>query len=184
MRPEPVSNEIMLTTEAKECKNISQDYYDSLVNSLQIHIIRCPSCHHAGNMVIHGYYHRWAKSFQNTFRLRIRRLKCRECGKTHAILPSSLVPYCQVSTDAQIQIARKVEEKTPPDVLIAPESDIDENNVKSVVRKYRRHWRERLRSEGMSLVNLNTLIRQCFAFYSAQFMQIRRKLNAFIPDTT
>ena len=139
MRPEPVSNEIMLTTEAKDCKNISQDYYDSLVNSLQIHIIRCPSCHHAGNMVIHGYYHRWAKSFQNTFRLRIRRLKCRECGKTHAILPSSLVPYCQVSTDAQIQIARKVEEETPPDVLIAPESDIDENNVKSVVRKYRRH---------------------------------------------
>lgn len=177
-------SEIMLTTEAKECKNISQEYYDYLVDNLQIHRIQCPSCHHFGNMVIHGYYQRWAKSFRKTFRLRIQRLKCNECGKTHAILPSSLVPYNQISTDSQIQIAQAVETGISPQTLIETESDIDENNVKYVVRKYRRHWKERLRAEGIDFGDMRFFIRLCFFIFYRQFMQIRRVFNPLILDTT
>jgi len=67
---------------------------------------------------------------------------------------------------------------------VPEDSEIDENNIKSVLRAFRRHWKERLRSEGISLTPVLALIAQCFSFYSAQFMQIHRTCNTLFVKTT
>ena len=54
---------------------------------------------------------------------------------------------------------------------------LDENNVKSVIRRYSRFWKQRLISEKISLTGLADLIMGCFAHYSMQFMQIRNTRN-------
>ncbi|MBR0392596.1 MAG: hypothetical protein IJK38_09775 [Oscillospiraceae bacterium] len=50
---------------------------------------------------------------------------------------------------------------------------MDENNVKSIIRRYTRFWRQRLLSESIRFTEIPSLVRSCFSFYSMQFMQIR-----------
>ena len=101
----------MITVLVNENNPISQDFYDSVINSLQIHRIFC-SCGHAGCLHIHGYYTRRVKTPAGTVILRILRLKCAECGHTHAVLLSSLVPYSQIALKDQRQIVSAYEEKS------------------------------------------------------------------------
>ena len=173
----------MITVLVNENIPISQDFYDSVINSLQIHRIFC-SCGHAGCLHIHGYYTRRVKTPAGTVILRILRLKCAECGHTHAVLLSSLVPYSQIALKDQRQIVSAYEEKSNRNAVCDTNSSIDENNVKYVIRSYRRHWRERLRSEGIGLSPADLLIRLCFSVYSAQFMQIHATFNRLFSMTT
>ncbi|MGN0433983.1 MAG: hypothetical protein ACI4EB_05550 [Bilifractor sp.] len=41
-------------------------------------------------MRIHGYYRRFVKASAGKMALRILRLRCTECGRTHAVLLSSI----------------------------------------------------------------------------------------------
>lgn len=70
---------------------------DSYSHTLQ----ECPSCHSAGNLIPHGSYKRNIIDFsrnKTTYRkISVKRLKCRSCGHTHAILPDLIVPYAQYS---------------------------------------------------------------------------------------
>lgn len=47
----------MITISVKDYNQISQDYYDSIINSLQFHRLTC-SCGHSACLTIHGYYRR------------------------------------------------------------------------------------------------------------------------------
>ena len=80
----------MITVLVNENNPISQDFYDSVINSLQLHRIFC-SCGHAGCLHIHGYYTRHVKTPAGTVILRILRLKCAECD-IHT--PSFFLPLC------------------------------------------------------------------------------------------
>lgn len=173
----------MITVLVNENNPVSQDFYDSVINSLQIHRIFC-SCGHAGCLHIHGYYRRRVKTPAGTMTLRILRLKCSECGHTHAVLLSSIVPYSQIALNDQRQIVASYEAGSNRNAICDANSSIDENNIKYVVRSYRRHWRERLRSERIGLSPGERLIRLCFSIYSAQFMQIHATFNQLFPMTT
>lgn len=61
---------------------------------------------------------------------------------------------------------------------------IDENNVKAIIRRYIHFWHQRLLSESILLREIPSLIRNCFSFYSMQFMQIRRTAAWFLALTT
>jgi hypothetical protein len=134
-------------------------------------------------MTIHGYYYRSIKLPTGTLRLRICRVRCSECGKTHALLLSSIVPYSQIRTCDQQQICIAFEQHLSASSVCDSNPEIDENNVKSVLRNYRR-WREMLKSLRISLSPLIVLIDSCFANYSAQFMQIHRGYNTLFFHTT
>ena len=62
--------------------------------------------------------------------------------------------------------------------------EVDENNVKSIIHRFRRHWLERLRSFRIDLDPIRMLVLKCFSFYSMQFMQIHRTVNRLHPQTT
>ena len=173
----------MITVLVNENNPISQDFYDCVIHSLQIHRIFC-SCGHAGCLHIHGYYKRSVKTPAGTMVLRILRLKCTECSHTHAVLLSSIVPYSQIPLNDQRQIVAAYEAGSDRNAICNTNSSIDENNIKYVIRGYYRHWRERLHSERIGLFPAAHLIRLCFAVYSAQFMQIHTVFNRLFSMTT
>ena len=62
-------------------------------------IYGCKFCGYEGLMHRHGYYSRNVITKYTIERINILRVKCPSCGKTHAILPSFLIPYYQYSLD-------------------------------------------------------------------------------------
>lgn len=173
----------MITITVEDCNYISKELYESTINNLQLHQLKC-SCGHCGCLTIHGYYYRSAKNPEGTIRLRIQRVKCSECGATHSIHLALIVPYSQIPLVDQQKIIQAYEQGEDPRDVVPEGSDIDENNIKSVLRSWRRHWKERLRSESISLTSVLELVSQCFSLYSAQFMQIHRTFNTLYVKTT
>ena len=54
---------------------------------------RCPKCGAAGNYSGHGGYERWLDDGSGARRVRVNRVRCLSCGKTHALIWKDMVPY-------------------------------------------------------------------------------------------
>lgn len=173
----------MITIFVEKSNYISQSFYDSIINSIQFHQLTC-SCGHSACLSIHGYYRRSVKAPDGRCSLRICRVKCSECGHTHSLLISPLVPYSQISAGCQQEICIAYESGGNVYSICDQYVSIDENNVKAVIRRYRKRWREMLRSNRVPFLPLKDLIQSCFAYYSMQFMQIRRMYNQLFLYTT
>ena len=52
-----------------------------------------PSCQAKQRLIRWGSYWRWACTEQGDYRLRIQRVRCQACGRTHSLLPDFLHPY-------------------------------------------------------------------------------------------
>lgn len=173
----------MLTVLVQDCNTFTQEFYNSVIESLELSVLTC-TCGHAGCLSFHGSYARSIITPEGKVLLTIWRVKCSECGHTHALLLSSLVPYSQIPAYDQYLIAEAYEAGSRRSTLCPTGSGIDENNIKSVIRRYVKYWRERLRAAGISLGALTALVPECFSHYSRQFMQIRRTANRLIPSST
>lgn len=173
----------MITILISDCNHISQSFYDSVFNSLQLHQLSC-SCGHSACLSIHAYYYRSVKLQTGMIRLRICRLICSECHKTHAVLLSSIVPYSQIRMLDQQRICVSYESANKPSGICDINPSIDENNVKTVIHNYRKFWREKLLSLRIALSPIPRLICSCFSNYSASFMQIHRMTNLLFVTPT
>ena len=101
----------MITVLAFSDNPISQEEYNEIVDSLQIHHLAC-SCGRSACMHTHGYYVRYICLPDGKTPLKILRVKCSECITTHAILLSSIVPYSQISLQDQCSIISTYEQGT------------------------------------------------------------------------
>lgn len=175
---------LMITLFTFNCKAISQESYNNLIGQLQIHSIRC-TCGCRGSMIRHGFYRRTVKNTAGTIKLKIMRLKCTGCGTTHALLPVAIVPWSQVSLDCQLTILRHKMGSPEMEQLQSANPELDESCVSRVRRKFQRHWAQRLKAEGLSLMkDWKMLIQACFSRYRRQFLQIREGANLlFVPPT-
>jgi hypothetical protein len=54
-----------------------------------------PACRAEGSLIRWGTYERWACTGQAAYRLRIPRVRCKVCGRTHSLLPDFLHPHRQ-----------------------------------------------------------------------------------------
>lgn len=174
----------MITVFVEEYNIFSQDFYDSVLFNLPLHQLQCPCCHHAGCCIGHGSYKRAIHSAQGDFHLDIYRVKCTECGRTHAILLSSIIPYSQIPLVDQYHVVEALEEGSDRNSVCDEDGIIDENNVKHIVRRYTTHWKQRLLSESISISKFPDIIISCFAVYSIQFLQIRRNPNILFSRPT
>ena len=84
----------MITVIISDFKEITANNYKAHTACLAIHELMC-SCGHKGCFVRHAYYRRLLKTKKGTITLNILRVKCKGCGRTHAILPELVVPYSQ-----------------------------------------------------------------------------------------
>lgn len=166
--------ETMITIEEEKINTFSQRSYDSLLNTIELHRLVC-SCGRHGSFTFYGSYIRTVKTNGSRIPLRISRVRCTESGRTHALLPSSIVPYSHIPVARQAAIIRCFESSSGMEPVL--DAAVDESNVRSVFRSYRKYWRERLRYEGIRISPVRELIRRAFHAFRRQFMQIRRTAN-------
>lgn len=79
-------------------KNITK-FLDLGKEIYNLPIYGCKFCGYEGLMHRHGYYSRNVITKYYIKKISILRVKCPSCNKTHAVLPSFLIPYYQYSLD-------------------------------------------------------------------------------------
>lgn len=173
----------MILISVKDYNHFSQDYYDSVIHNLPFHQLSC-TCGHSACLVFHAYYKRGIFLPEGTCSIRICRVRCSECGKTHALLLSSIVPYDRISLADQHTVICAHEDGSDCNAVCESNPSIDENSVKAIIRRYILFWSQRILSEAIPLAKLSVLVRGCVSFYSLQFMQIRRTAARLFINTT
>ena len=146
---------------------------------LPLHRLKCTCCGHAGCLIKHGRYTRKLKAGGEELEERsIQRVRCKECGATHAVVPTYIVPYQWEMLKVQIEILLHwLTDRNYKDVM-EKNHLIDESTVQAVIRRFRQHWQARLATAGLSVeMEAEELVRGCFAHYGRQFLQIRRVPN-------
>lgn len=154
------------------------ELYEKVIDALQLEQIQCPHCKQYG-FCHHCYYSRHLKRKlreNEDEKILILRIKCKHCGKTHAVLLSSMIPYTQLSLEDTVLIIGEAEQKDENErkqlqnelyerEWIGPEDPVN------VMKRYRTFWKQRLISEAISL-NDDNLSEKCIQAFRRQFMQI------------
>ena len=84
-------------------KNSEENFY---------HVVNgCRQCGYGGNLHRHGSYNRTIICREITAVIRVQRVICPDCRKTHAIIPSDLVPYFQHTLEAILKLLELVKVK-------------------------------------------------------------------------
>ena len=173
----------LLNLFVEENNHLTPNFYNNLINNLQLNRLTC-TCGHSGCLTIHGYYSRSLKTIEGKLPFRICRVICSCCHHTHAFLPSSIVPYSQISMKDHVEILSCHESKGKPDTLMNQNPIIDESNCRYIIRCFLKYWKQRLISERISLSDTAALVCNCFHSFSGQFMQIHCTPNILFINTT
>lgn len=172
----------MITLNTDINNTLTQKTYNQLIANLQFHRLTC-TCGHSGSLSVHAYYIRSLKVPEGILRLRICRLVCSCCGRTHALLPSVIVPYSQIPLQEQVEIISAYETSGSSDPVMSRNPSIDESNCAYIIRQYYRHWKQRLLSERIDICDIS-LVSRCFTAFFRQFMQIKSTPNVLFFNTT
>lgn len=174
------THEYMITVIFKDCNDFSQNIYDCKINGLQIHRIEC-TCGKKGCLIRYGHYKRSVKFRSVWILLSVQRVLCKHCGVSHALIPSLLVPYSQATLHDQQQILDCLDKGRGFGEVMESNILIDENNIKYIIRQFKKHWKQRLLSAALDI--LDDLTAPCLYIYSRQFMQIHRIRNKLCTCT-
>ena len=173
----------MITVITEECNEISQEFYDDAMDSIQICQLEC-SCGHCGCLAGHGAYTRSIKTALGKIPLVIRRVQCSLCNATHALLPSGSVPYSQVLLTDHAAIASSFEDGRDGREVMDTTPELSPSQVFYILSLYIRFWRQRLLSESLPLSPAHALTKPCIRLFGRQFMQIKNTRNLFfVPPT-
>ena len=162
----------MITISCTGYDSFSQRYYDDLIARLDLNTLSC-SCGCTGKLIYYGVYIRSVKSEHKHIRLRVRRVYCTHCSRTHAIMPSVIVPYSQFLINDHVSVISSYENRSPSLIEIMDNNNcLDENNAAYIIKSYRKHWKRFIDDAKINLFS-NDLVDICFSFFSRQFMQIK-----------
>lgn len=151
-------------------ESITQAVYDEIIQRLAFHKLSCIcGCH--GDFVRHGYYNRSVKAALRSRVIRILRVRCKSCGKTHALLPECLVPYSSVPLKVHVEILRAFMAGQSTQPIMEATPIIDESTIGYIIRQFKRHWLPRLASFQIPLDK--NIVPACFRTFGRQFMQIK-----------
>ena len=98
----------------------------------------------------------------------ILRVKCKECGKTHAVLLSLIVPYQSVELEIQIQILK---DEDVEKIMVNNEA-IDEQEVYRIRKRFKTKYKKWMSLNKLSF--LDDLVKLAFRDFKSNFMQIRK----------
>lgn len=170
----------MITYLNTDDNTYTQKDYDKFLNSISIHNLPC-TCNVSGHFIKHGYYRRYIKTPLKKVPLLILRVKCKHCGKTHAVFPTCIVPYSQHLLKDQLTIIQSYQKNISLVPFMESNLCIDEANIATIIKRFKLHWKERLISINTSLFSdIRNLVINCFTSYRKQFMQIKRGFNLHV----
>lgn len=121
--------------------NLSNINYKNVLNSykniLNYGYIKCPTCNSTEN-IKWGYYERnviyEVKGTLHAEVIKVQRLKCKGCNKTHALMPDGIVPYKQFNL------------KTIIESLINNKYNISENIIKNWYKQLQKIFKPLLKT--------------------------------------
>lgn len=165
----------MITILTDKIESLSQKNYDKFLESINFSTITC-SCGKYGSLTKHAYYSRKIKIPDGPVVIRILRVLCKCCGKTHALFPECIVPYSQMLLKDHIDIIKSYHEKISFEPIMMANEYIDESNIRYVIKQFLHHWKECITSFNISLYDAMVSSR-CLKTFRRQFMQIK-----YIPN--
>ena len=77
---------------SSKIKHITENKYEKIIQSLNFDELSCPKCNFKG-LRAHASYSRYVDIFKRSHKVTIQRLRCPECGSTHAVLVEDMIPY-------------------------------------------------------------------------------------------
>ena len=171
----------MITIPIEDCNTFSQKSYDDYIKSLDIRMMKC-KCGHCGCLTFYGHYTRCLKLLGLCITLSIWRVKCSSCGRTHALIPSLIVPYSQIPRQDQQEILASYDEGKSVNPVLERNCGIDESHVRHIIRRFKYFWKERI--HALCLTLHDQLSEKCLSVFSLQFMQIHKTWNSFFCPPT
>lgn len=173
-----IQDKLMIIIKVPYDKTITQEEYDKHVGSIDKEVIKCDSCGNVG-LSKHGTYERHLKTDTDKITLKIVRFICPECGKTHAVLLSTIIPWSQKSLKDTIEIIKRTTEKEFNQFLNERIS-LQIEDIRNIRKRFKKYWKERILSYQLNLDE--TISEKCFALFKRQFMQ--NKCTSFIQLST
>lgn len=172
----------MITIISDNINTFNEISYNKFLDTINYHQLSC-SCGMSGCLNKHGHYNRSIKTSDGIITLSILRVKCKHCGKTHAIFPQVIVPYSQILLNDHISIITAYITKASFEPIMMANENIDESNIGYIIGKYLRHWKERIVTIGLSITDdIVFLSKQCIRTFKRQFMQIKCITNILFSN--
>ena len=84
-------------------KHITENQYKKIIQSLNFDELSCPKCNSKG-LRAHASYSRYVDIFKRSHKVTIQRLRCPECGSTHAVLIEDMIPYSIASYSLIVEV--------------------------------------------------------------------------------
>ena len=172
-------NYIMIIT--SYFKNITK-YFNLKKEIHTLPIYGCKSCGYKGMLHRHGYYSRNAITRYSIHRINILRVKCPSCGKTHAVLPSFLIPYYQYSLEFIFEcLYLSFILKKPYSKIVSlfnslnPELSLNDSNISS----FKKRMRENKFVINSFFANFDSLY---YDMDNSSESAILKKINVFSKD--
>lgn len=169
-----------------------QLFYEHLISLLfrKSSILKSPCCEN-GFLIKHGYYKRCFRTHNGEEKetLTILRVKCSVCHKTHALLPSDLIPFCQCGTESSISFILNYEAGKNCDESLADTNGLlSENDYYRCIKKYKTNWKGRIESLNFNIHKLSKNFIEygaiCIRSFCRHFLQMRDPPDFSIFITT
>ena len=150
----------------------TQEIYDQVLDHVDFKSLEC-SCGAKGSFVKIGCYPRFYKTATNKICIRIQRVMCKHCGKTHAVFVECMVPSSMLLLTTQIEMLRSYYNHRLEEFLSSYPT-IDRPNAIYVIKNYERKWVNYLKKSGFTLKSKEREIqRYFFEKYQVQFLQMK-----------
>ena len=137
-----------------------ENYYCE-IDSLQSYNMKC-SCGIAGNVIKYGSYKRKIIIKNKVYIIKIQRIYCKHCKKTHAIIPEFIIPYERLSLIDYIIAACSIRSKN--------EINTADYELKRIYNNYH-YWLRIKRSVQVKVKNLRQLIIIISNNFSLKYLQ-------------
>lgn len=132
-----------------------QAAYNELIDQIPFHQLRC-TCGRCGDLIRHGSYTRKIKFSLGFQRIKIYRVICKSCGRTHVLTPDWLVPYSSILLKDQVRILQAHLAGESMEPIMAEQPVIDESAIGYIIRQFKRHWLPRLTAFQIPLVKISS----------------------------
>lgn len=171
-------------------KKINTKFQDSLLfyqNLNNFGALQCPFCH-SSNLIRWGFYERNIIYFDEVHTLtssilKVQRIKCKSCSKTHALLPLGIIPYKQFASEVISTILFKSTFLSISSLSI--QYSLDQNIILKWLHDFKRKHLSKLIAllqitcihELLRTLLIDSLFQQHYLFrYHLCFMQIKKSI--------
>ena len=100
--------------------------------------IECPVCK-SDKLIRYGTYERNIGIQGEYQKIKIKRVMCKECGHTHALIPSFILPFYQNERSFIIHAVTRIVIDNKSVVEVSKELEISRQEINSLVKRFKSH---------------------------------------------